>query len=72
MVSVTNSYRRERAKVFTKISGTDANEVYKSTWFAYNALSFMHDKYQSKQAKIEVEVSQFLVIIFSNFIFWVF
>ena len=40
MNSVLNSYRRERQKVNTKCSGMGANEVYTSTWFAYNAPSF--------------------------------
>lgn len=62
MISVTNSYRRECAKVFTKISEMETNDVYKSTWFAYNALSFMQNKYQSRQTKIKVEVSQILVM----------
>jgi hypothetical protein len=63
MNSVLNSYRRERQKVNSKTSGMGANEVYTSTWFAYNALQFLHTKYQPRPTKNTIEVSYYVPII---------
>jgi len=60
MNAVLNSYRQERQKVNSKTSGMGANEVYTSTWFAYNALQFLHTKYQPRPTKNTIEVSYYV------------
>jgi len=60
MNSVLNSYRRKRQKVNSKTSGMGANEVYTSTWFAYNALQFLHTKYLPRPTKNTIEVSYYV------------
>lgn len=66
MNSILNSYRRERQKVIARTSRMEGNEVYNSTWFAYNALSFLHSKYQPRSTKSTSEVSCIDIRIF----FW--
>lgn len=58
MNSILNSYRRERQKVLSKTSGTRSkDEVRPSLWFAYEALSFLHSKYQPRRTTNMIEVS---------------
>lgn len=45
------SYRRERQTVETKYSGMGSNQVYKSNWFAYDAMKFMFNAYTPKRTK---------------------
>ncbi|KAF0713548.1 MADF domain-containing protein, partial [Aphis craccivora] len=46
----------KRQKVNSKTSGMGANEVYTSTWFAYNALQVLHTKYQPRPTKNTIEL----------------
>ncbi|XP_067214171.1 uncharacterized protein [Linepithema humile] len=45
--SLLSSFRRERMKCITK-SGCGRDEVYKSTWFAFNHMTFLLDKFQPR------------------------
>ncbi|KAL1516253.1 hypothetical protein ABEB36_000172 [Hypothenemus hampei] len=46
--SLLASFRRERQKVVAKKSGSGADEVYHSTWFAFKSLYFLMDKFTPK------------------------
>ncbi|CAH1993654.1 unnamed protein product [Acanthoscelides obtectus] len=45
MISLFASYRREKAKVKKHLgTGKGSQEIYQSTWFAYEALAFLGDR----------------------------
>lgn len=48
--SLLASLRRERSREKQK-SGMATNEVYKSTWFAYNPMAFLLDKFKVKDTR---------------------
>ncbi|XP_031327664.1 uncharacterized protein LOC116158932 [Photinus pyralis] len=50
MTSVLSSYRREKAKeTNTHGTGKGSAEVYKSRWFAYDALAFLNERNQPRK-----------------------
>ncbi|KAL4710066.1 hypothetical protein ACJJTC_016468 [Scirpophaga incertulas] len=56
MISLLASHRREKGKVKKgHSSGKGGDEAYKSTWFAYEALAFLGDRYNPRK-RLNTEV----------------
>lgn len=56
MESLLTSFRRERQREENK-TGSGADEVYKSTWFAFSSMGFLQDKFAVKKT-VNTEVSE--------------
>ncbi|XP_047104849.1 uncharacterized protein LOC124743995 [Schistocerca piceifrons] len=55
MNSLLSSFRRERQKEGLRRSGTGPEEVYHSTWFAFNSLKFLFDRYRPRRHRHNFE-----------------
>lgn len=49
--SLLASFRRERQREGTILSGTGVDEVYRSKWFAFQSMAFLIDKFKSRRIK---------------------
>lgn len=58
--SLLASYRRECNKVGTKIASRKGVKIYKSSWFAYESLRFLHYKAKRERNVPEVHFMHFI------------
>ena len=57
MDSLLASYRRERKKTMSTKSGSGADCIYNSKWFAFTSMHFLMDKYKPRKT-IDFDTNQ--------------
>nr|CAH7764280.1 unnamed protein product [Callosobruchus chinensis] len=66
MESLLSSFRRERHKQEIK-TGSGTEDIHKSTWFAFNLMLFLLDKFVPKQTK-NTEVNNIFLLVLYKYI----